>query len=290
MGIRGGRVGGTVLVTLGFLGLLRSDFLLPISLGGEPSDAVSREDGCLSCHRKVLPGGHPVQVKPRRVAVPPGWPLDREGYMTCETCHRSCAGAPRGEVPKKRPPFLRSTSGGGDFCSECHPGGRPSGFTRVKMAMETNRILQATADPGERGLQPASNRRIPALTSAQKHARYISMAHPAASATTDHLDLTTRRCLWCHDGTVGPSRNVGVQGAPGIGTGKKTHPIGISYPLRPRPLRDNSYVARELLDPKILLPGGRLGCLSCHNLFTREAKLLVMSNRESRLCFACHEI
>lgn len=122
------------------------------------------------------------------------------------------------------------------------------------------------------------------------HARFMALANPAASEGTDGLDVTSRRCLACHDGAVAPASDVDFESAPGIGGPLRSHPIGVPYPTRRRRFSDNQYVPRERLDARIILPEGKLGCLSCHSFYGGEEKLLVMSNRGSRLCFACHEI
>ena len=42
------------------------------------------------------------------------------------------------------------------------------------------------------------------------------------------------------------------------------------------------------LDQMIRLYSGRLGCGTCHSVYSKHAKHLVMDNRGSRLCIACH--
>ncbi len=119
----------------------------------------------------------------------------------------------------------------------------------------------------------------------------FAVAHPGMGASAGPgVDETSLRCLGCHDGTVaGPTETSGAR-APQIGRVEASHPIGIAYPPRPRPGGEGTFVPLPGLHRRILLPEGRVGCLSCHDIFGGEEKLLVMSNRESRLCYACHEI
>jgi predicted CXXCH cytochrome family protein len=40
--------------------------------------------------------------------------------------------------------------------------------------------------------------------------------------------------------------------------------------------------------PQIRLFDGRLGCGSCHSLYSQQQKKLVMSNQNGKLCIKCH--
>ena len=82
----------------------------------------------------------------------------------------------------------------------------------------------------------------------------------------------------------------GGRPAPGIGSRQASHPIGVFYPPRPRPSAEGTFLPAIALDRRVNLVEGRVGCLTCHDLFGTEEKLLVMSNRESRLCYSCHDI
>ncbi|MBI4605239.1 MAG: hypothetical protein HY721_25025 [Planctomycetes bacterium] len=226
--------------------------------GGGGAGRLSRggaDSPCVSCHAEPLEGGHPMGVAPRKTTVPAGWPLDASGRLACETCHERCGRDARPGAPLQPVGGLRTSNAGWDLCAECH---------------------------GRKGRAPARG-----------HARMFALVHvPAESAHGDGIDATSRQCLQCHDGTAGGSGDVDVRtrGTPRIGERASSHPIGVSYPPRPKPWSDGSYVPRAQLDRRILLPEGRVGCLSCHDLFGQEEKLLVMSNRESRLCYQCHEL
>jgi predicted CXXCH cytochrome family protein len=107
---------------------------------------------------------------------------------------------------------------------------------------------------------------------------------------------TSLICLSCHDGTVGTSAIgsahavlAGVRegfSAPG-GDGLRDHPIGIRYPTDPRKFRPRGIVETE---HSIRLPGGRIECISCHDPHNTSGvkKMLVVSNKRSRLCLSCH--
>ncbi|NNK62673.1 MAG: hypothetical protein HKO98_05620 [Gemmatimonadetes bacterium] len=46
----------------------------------------------------------------------------------------------------------------------------------------------------------------------------------------------------------------------------------------------------DLVDPRIRLFDGNLGCGSCHSVYAGEPGLLVMRNERSRLCTSCHDL
>lgn len=238
---------------------------------GDPGIQPAASSGCLTCHPQLEHGGHPFDVKPRRVLIAPGLPLDLEGRLTCGTCHEACGLETAASFAGARAPGgtrgLRSERRGLELCSECH-GARRLGGEVVALRF---------SGPGER------------------HAQFQPIAHPGARAQEGGgIDGATRRCLQCHDGTVGGSGDlaVPVQGriVPSIGGRASSHPVGVPYPTRPRPGSDTSYVPRGSLDPRVVLIEGTVGCLSCHNLFGREAGLLALPNHESALCYSCHEL
>jgi len=46
----------------------------------------------------------------------------------------------------------------------------------------------------------------------------------------------------------------------------------------------------EMLDERIRLFDSRVGCGTCHSLYSKRAALLVMSNSRSNLCLSCHDL
>ncbi|MBI4584464.1 MAG: hypothetical protein HY717_10625 [Planctomycetes bacterium] len=276
MRMRAGRVGGAER-TIGLVFITTA--LLPLALfhlsnpaSGDDADSssspasVARFEACTLCHQDVKTGGHPLNVPTLAVAVPEGWPLNTAGRLTCVTCHTGCGRdqqpaartSPEASLLSRAPHggrMLRSLKSGIDFCGECHGSAiqRPSPIW--------------------------------------KHAVFISLIHPASSKTEGgDVDGVTRRCLECHDGVLGSFSEISMTRAPGIGARSASHPIGMVYPPAPKRYSDNSYEPRAALDSNMILSEGRVGCLTCHHLFSKEEKLLVLSNRESRLCFKCHNI
>jgi predicted CXXCH cytochrome family protein len=107
---------------------------------------------------------------------------------------------------------------------------------------------------------------------------------------------TSLVCLGCHDGTVATS-TIGSSHAllaairEGFivddGFTWRDHPIGVTYPQNRPDYRPAAFVVKA---KKIRLPDGRIECVSCHDPHNDSGvpDLLVMSNRRSSLCLACH--
>ena len=69
------------------------------------------------------------------------------------------------------------------------------------------------------------------------------------------------------------------------------HPIGIDYEAaRTRPGRKTDLRPMSAVDPRIKFFDGKVGCGSCHDPFIDTDNDLVMTNRGSALCFACHAV
>ena len=101
------------------------------------------------------------------------------------------------------------------------------------------------------------------------------------------LDPFSVICLTCHDGSIASGIENGVQGGLDnnghIGNGN--HPIGMSYAGY---TRRNFYIPLGALNNDIVMVGGKMGCLSCHNPQNPEKFHLARSNGRSRLCLSCH--
>ena len=121
-----------------------------------------------------------------------------------------------------------------------------------------------------------------------RHQTAIQYAHPYGKLIQDpggaQLDKYSVECLSCHDGTVSKFPRVEVKkGVWQHGMGE-SHPIGIEYP------RSNTLTDRESLPKEVRLFNGRVGCLSCHEIYSKERDMLIMNNRGSRLCLTCHKM
>ena len=205
---------------------------------------ASQEVICGRCHAKALKMSHPDGFAPNR-KLPPEYPLDWKGDMTCSTCHL---------VHGNTPDMLRGNKRGAAFCLACH---KPSFFENMK-------------DKGD---------------SLQQSAHLGSNLALGSQLKIDPMSL---QCLGCHGNE---SDAIGVRvdrsGILHHSTGEANHPIGVMYPaydpsgeLRPR----------DELPKVILLPEGKVSCVSCHEVYKKQHGKLVMSNRGSSLCLQCHNL
>lgn len=101
------------------------------------------------------------------------------------------------------------------------------------------------------------------------------------------LDKYTLQCLGCHSssGDVDP---VGISdGVLRHMSSSVNHPIGVVYASYER---SGSFRPQPRLMKKILLPSGKVSCVSCHDGYGKPHGKLVMSNQGSALCLECHDL
>lgn len=116
-------------------------------------------------------------------------------------------------------------------------------------------------------------------------------------ATSKKAGLGTVTCLRCHDGTIArdtlsaatKDRFINKEN-PGLfstGHGSSDHPVGVEYP---KFARDFQPAPSVVAAGTVVLPDGRVECISCHDPhgMSGEKKFLVQSNARSALCLTCH--
>ncbi len=202
---------------------------------------------------------HPVHVAPSSaVTIPSGWPLDIDGTVTCTTCHASLPALDGSSGPRLRG-LGRGTRDSEDFCTNCHVS---TGVT----------------------------------TAAGMHWQAVSRAHISdqdnvATSTRGTLDRGSVTCLACHDGvTAGEADHETSwnRGSGSFGDRARNHPIGVDYPRGGRRGKGVQLRPTVLLPQAVRLPGGTVGCLSCHNLYATDRGRLSVPIEGSRLCMTCH--
>lgn len=103
------------------------------------------------------------------------------------------------------------------------------------------------------------------------------------------LDAYSTDCMSCHEnnGNVKIAILVDENGIVRHASGSTSHPIGASYTAA---ASFGGYRPVQMISKGILLPDGRLSCVSCHQGYTSEHGKLVVSNAGSALCFECHDL
>lgn len=114
--------------------------------------------------------------------------------------------------------------------------------------------------------------------------------HAGTYRVTDRLtriDSVSLECIECHDSYIkvpGSSLGAGTWNHFNI---EFNHPIGVSYKnISARDIRN--YKPAGMLSSEVKLFDGKIGCGTCHNIYSGENYMLVINNRNSRLCFECH--
>ncbi len=217
---------------------------------------ASVETLCRQCHKKSEDSlSHPVEMMPETIVPPADLPLSWEGKLTCATCHDIHASPYPGFSGRWY--YLRRTVTGQGFCNACHKDG---------------------------ALVPEKD---------GSHAKNLGMAHMSfAEGTGGRIDKVSQACISCHDGTLATQADVKTgtwRHGFALSSGhdaQGSHPIGIKYR---QAMKRGGFRPLEQLNPKIKLITGKIGCTSCHDIYSKLRNMLVMSNEGSSLCLACHD-
>ncbi|MCR4336628.1 MAG: hypothetical protein NUV91_02320 [Candidatus Omnitrophica bacterium] len=206
---------------------------------------------CAHCHEIKQQNSHPTNVSPRK-PIPLQMFLDRENKLTCLTCHDVHKEEKEGHEGVSRRGLLRGHTVGRAFCATCHH----------EAALGAEGWLHGLA---------------------------LSYAHFSGTFTQSSqgafLDRFSVECLSCHDGVISQTADVSIK------AGRFDHSIGLSHSIGvpyPPPGKEREYVPVSQLPSEIQLFDGKLGCLSCHSPYIDKKSNLVLDNRGSALCFACH--
>ena len=214
---------------------------------------------CERCHAKIFSEGylHPVNVRPRNVRVPAGFPLSRYGEITCSTCHdiHSSYLTPYG-TPSH---FLRQYETGSKFCEACHSG------ASLKLG------------------------HAEVMDEAHFQTKYVEIS------SSQLIDPISSKCVSCHDGAYASSISIRAgtwsHSSELMTNDEGTHPIGTDYESA-RLSRGKKTDLRpiDLVDRRIQFFDGKVGCGSCHDPYSNTEKDLVMSDKNSQLCLSCHMV
>lgn len=118
---------------------------------------------------------------------------------------------------------------------------------------------------------------------------HSDISHQVTSNSLDGvIDTCSLNCLGCHDGIAATETKTRTAGewVTSSGFNNRSHPIGIDY--NKARSRSSDLKPAAFLPPEIILPEGKVGCESCHNLYSAQPNYLVRSNTGSALCLECH--
>jgi predicted CXXCH cytochrome family protein len=198
----------------------------------------------------------------------------------CGRCHANAllVSHPTGFSPAQKPPASFPLDWKGDVtCSTCHQvHGQVQGLLRGNktgrafcLGCHNESFFSNMADRG---------------TSIELTGHLAKSNEPA----NIELDPFSRQCLSCHeDRGDGLAIRVDQQGIVRHNSGSGNHPIGMLYGQ----IKGIGLYRREAeLPAAILLPQGKVSCVSCHVGYSKKHGALVIANKHSALCMGCHEI
>lgn len=228
------------------------------SVDAKPWGTVDINKGCTwSCHEYNRVLNHPVGMVVRGTVLRE-FSLDASGRMTCLTCHadgKSPGGAEASE------PMLHSEAAG-DLCGSCHRQLPEKGGGRIHWYSATKAHLGA--------INPNVDAQSPQVYE------------------DGGIDMESRICMGCHEGFT-----VTIPGYDESRADKamrwqkmKDHPMGMDYQ---RIASEKSWQYNYPLgSDAIRLFDGKMGCGSCHSIYSGQEKLLAEQYKGGVLCRTCH--
>lgn len=198
----------------------------------------------------------------------------------CGKCHPASiqVSHPSGFQPKTAPPARYPLDWKGDLtCSTCHEV-HGSGHGLMRAGVTGKPLCLACHHPDF----------------------FSSMRDGGASLTSGHLakgvdvnapalDAYSGKCMESHGASATPrlATSIDRNGVVRHAGQSLNHPIGMSYQ---KAVAFGGDRARSVLERKLLLPDGKVSCVSCHAGFQKEhGKLLVVMNQSKR-CFERHAL
>lgn len=222
---------------------------------------INRSCASFGCHNYDRDLNHPVGV-PAGTTSSSDMPLDKNGRITCLTCHLQPKPDNMEPVENAINERMLHTSKDGDSCQACHS-------SPIGGATQVHWQFSQKAHLGNINDQPDNS-------------------SDGFSFNSD-IDAESETCVGCHD-------EVTVT-VPGLFETKaqkkmryskmKDHPIGMEYSAIVS-REAGRYINSHSISDKIRLFDGRLGCGSCHSLYSDKESLLIVKHVESELCRECH--
>ncbi|MBF0629145.1 MAG: cytochrome c3 family protein [Magnetococcales bacterium] len=243
---------------------------------------MSRSSGALNPHlgSSLCPECHLTdQVSPDQARM-----LVTSQEKLCLKCHPKSTQAshPSGFMPLKTPPTPFPLDWKGELtCSSCHliHGSVPG--------------LLRSAD---RGAAFCHNCHAPSFFERMPdHGSSLVLSGHLAASRDDHpgveLDPFSLQCLSCHDEKNGNApQRVGMR-LDGLlrhgGSSGLSHPVGRPYD---KATSFGGYHPQSRLPTAVALPDGKVGCISCHQGYTKNHGRLTVDNQGSALCLSCHDL
>jgi predicted CXXCH cytochrome family protein len=218
---------------------------------GEFKSSINQLCSQSGCHDLDSVLSHPVGIRPI-VAIRQDMPLDQDSRLTCLTCHLV-------SISSQKDKMLHVPNEAG-FCAKCHLEMGGTVMKRSHWRFSTYAHL-GSINPNKQ--------------------------HLSSFETVGDIDIDkeSHSCLSCHDNISAPIQSTSWPRSQRRES-MSDHPIGMSY--QEVAMRKTGQYFPLAGTPQIRLFDGRLGCGSCHSLYSQQQNKLIMSNENSRLCIKCH--
>ncbi|MFQ5560686.1 MAG: cytochrome c3 family protein [Nitrospinota bacterium] len=251
----------------GFFLLLFFIFLFSVNVWGNNEIIHDFQGKCGKCHLNTPEKGKKLL-------------FTRDENALCLPCHEGIKGLshPVGMVPKRMVPAVFPLNWKGEItCVTCH---------FAHSGKKGNFFFLRTVHRGEVFCRKCHRQfvRLLSLHSGESDSAHFGTRYRELSLEGE-VDTLSIKCLTCHDGSTATDNMINYKKSgsyshsPGRGV---SHPIGLLYK------ETGAFVKVADLDKRIKLFGGRVGCGSCHNPYSKARFKLVITGKNARLCLACH--
>lgn len=262
------KYGFSLVVALAVLVLLLGGNRLYAMLKTNSSQHLAKSD-CTSCH-----------MAGKDVSAQQAGMLTASQEALCGKCHPTALkiSHPSGFTPKAKLPDIYPLDWKGDLtCSTCHdihasnPGllrGSEQG-KNLCLTCHDAKFFQNMRDGGS--------------------SMMVGHLSNGAQINAPTLDAYSRQCMECHDRNGDPklSSTIDRNGVLRHASSSVNHPIGVNYQ---KAAAFGGYRAQAIVERKIMLPNGQIGCVSCHLGYSKDHGKLVADTARSTLCFECHDL
>jgi predicted CXXCH cytochrome family protein len=254
---------------------VKHKFLLPLlfagaitaiafAISGEPHDFLKNE--CGYCHIDV-------QTSPKAIN-----PDVTAGCEKCHTEYSKTQSHPTDIYPMLSTPDDMPLTDGKLTCITCHYVHIDNNVQRNKKHYFLRRQI--------RGIVFCSACHI---IDDKKHIVFESV-HKKGYQEKDRstrIDRMSLECIECHDSYVADIKEILGAGSWNHFNKEYNHPIGASY-RKAIARKSRSFRPVSMLNKEMKLYDGKIGCGTCHNIYSKEKAMLIMNNRGSKLCLECH--
>lgn len=174
-------------------------------------------------------------------------------------------------VPKDMPLL-----GGRVVCMTCHITHPGQGINRFSRRY----LLRRNSQGADFCISCHKNDRRNHITMGKAH-----MSPGTRTGSIHSIDRMSVLCLECHNSKIS-DRALTRSLNSAVSISRLNHPVGV--PMNAERRHAGELRPAFMLNKVIKLFNGKIGCGTCHNIYSANKYLLVIDNRKSRLCLECH--